>query len=63
METSATDETDSVVLPLIDPEVAVIVADPTATPLASPVKLTVATAAAEETQAAELVRSCVLPSV
>lgn len=49
--------------PLIEPEVAVIVVDATATPVATPLLVIVAAASLEEPQVAELVRFCVLPSV
>jgi hypothetical protein len=47
--------------PLMEPEVAVIVAMPTATALATPAALIVATLAAEEDQATEVVRLDVVP--
>jgi hypothetical protein len=54
--------TVSVALPLIEPEAAVIVTEPLATPVAVP-PLTVATAVLDDVQVALPVRSCVLPSV
>jgi hypothetical protein len=44
------------------PEVAVILADPTPTPAARPPELIVASKGALEDQAADAVKSCVLPS-
>jgi hypothetical protein len=55
--------TVSVVEPLIDPEVALIVVDPVATVLAKPALLMVATVVAEDVHVAVLVRFCVLLSV
>lgn len=49
--------------PLIAPDVALMLAFPTATAFTSPVLETVAVAAEEELQVAVLVRSCVLPSL
>jgi hypothetical protein len=49
--------------PLTEPETASIVVLPTATPLARPAPLMVATAVLEELQVTELVRFCVLPSL
>lgn len=63
METSAAELTVSVVEPVIEPEVALIVVVPAATLVASPVELMVATLVVEEAQVAELVRFCVEPSV
>ena len=54
--------TVSVALPLIEPEAAVIVTEPLATPAAVP-PLTVATAVFDDVQVALPVRFCVLPSV
>jgi len=49
-------------VPLIDPELAVIVAVPGASPVANPVCLpTLATDSAEEVHVAEVVRFCVVP--
>ena len=47
--------------PLMEPEVAVIVAMPTATVVATPAALIVAKPAAEEVQATEVVRLDVVP--
>jgi hypothetical protein len=52
-----------IVDPLIDPEVAVILALPTATLLASPCPFTVATLPLPALQVTALVRSSVLPSL
>jgi hypothetical protein len=49
--------------PLKFPEVAVIVAVPTATLVASPPLFTVATPVADEVHVTELVRFCLLPSL
>jgi hypothetical protein len=62
-ETSAAGVTLREVVPLTDPDVAIIVADPTAAPLARPVAFTVATPVLEDVQLTEDVRSLVLPSV
>ncbi len=45
-----------------DPEVAVMVVEPIAPPVAKPLLLIVATAVLEEAQVAEVVRFCVEPS-
>jgi hypothetical protein len=63
METSAAELTLSVVEPAIDPDVALITVEPTVTPVARPALLMDAVAGADELQTAELVRSCVLPSL
>jgi hypothetical protein len=55
--------TVSGIVPLTVPEVAVIVVLPTATPVARPTVLIVATLEAEDFQVAELVRFCLLPSL
>jgi hypothetical protein len=47
--------------PLMMPEVALMVAVPCATPVAKPLPLTVAVWVAEDVQAAEVVRFCVVP--
>ena len=66
-ETSAADVTVNVVDPVMVPEVAVIVAVPSPTLVASPVLvpvvLIVAVAGVSEFHCAVLVMSCVLPSV
>jgi hypothetical protein len=49
--------------PLIDPDVAVMVAVPPPTPVARPVELIVAIVSAEELHVALAVRFCMLPSV
>lgn len=54
--------TDRAALPVIEPDVAVMVVFPVATPRASPAALTAATAGADEVQATELVMFDVLPS-
>jgi hypothetical protein len=60
MEVKTAAVTVSVAEPWIAPEVAVMVAPPDARLVASPVLLTVAIDAADEVQAAVMVRSCVL---
>jgi hypothetical protein len=55
--------TVSVAEPVVDPEVAVIVEVPTATPVARPPAAMVATDAGDELQVALLERFCVLPSL
>jgi hypothetical protein len=59
--------TVSALVPLIDPDMAVIVTPPTATPVASPwvpaLLLIAATAGFDELQVADVVRSWVLLSV
>ena len=52
-----------IVVPLIDLEVAAIVVFPVLFPVASPEPFVLATFGSEELQVAELVRSCVVPSV
>ena len=54
---------DSCFEPLIPDRVAEMVVCPTATPVASPVPLTVATAVVDELHVTEFVRFCVLPSL
>jgi hypothetical protein len=54
--------TMSVVVPEIDPDAAVIVVEPAATPVARPVALIVATPVLDEVQVAVDVKSCVLLS-
>ena len=54
--------TDSVVVPLIEPETAVTVVLPAATPTASPVTLIVATVGEDDIHATVFVMSVVLPS-
>ena len=49
--------------PLIDPEVALIVADPVATPVTTPALVMVATVVVLEDQVTVLVRSCVVLSL
>lgn len=61
MEVNTAAVTVSVVEPLIVPDLAVIVADPCATPVAKPPLLIVAMVAAEELQVALLVKFCVVP--
>jgi hypothetical protein len=63
METSADGVTVSAVEPVMDPDVAVIVAEPVPPPAASPELSIVAIPVLEELQSTEPVRSCVLPSV
>lgn len=53
--------TVNVAEPLIAPDVAVIVAEPTATAVAKPAVLTVATAVADDVHVAVLVMFCVVP--
>jgi hypothetical protein len=55
--------TVKLVEPLTEPDVTVIVVEPTATPVASPLLAMVAAASFEEPQVTKLVRFCVLPSV
>jgi hypothetical protein len=55
--------TVSAAVPETEPEVAVIVEDPAATPVANPLELTVATLVLEEVHVALEVRSCVLLSL
>jgi hypothetical protein len=66
MDTSVAEVTVSAVDPDVLPDVAVIVAEPAATEVASPLEpaelLTAATAAAEELQITDVVRSCVVLS-
>jgi hypothetical protein len=52
-----------VVDPVMDPDLAEIVADPVAIAVTNPAAEMVANAGAEEAQVAELVRSLVLPSL
>lgn len=59
----ATAVTDADAVPLIPFSAAVIITEPAATPLASPLALTVATALLEDVQAADEVTSAVLPSL
>ena len=63
IDTSTAGVTVRPVDPLIEPEVAEIVALPTPAPVANPVPLIVATAVLDEPQLTELVRFCVLPSL
>ena len=63
MVVSTAGVTFTVAEPLMEPKVAVMVADATAMPVASPPLVTVAVAGLEELQATELVRLLVLPSV
>jgi hypothetical protein len=63
IERSAAGATVRVVEPMTEPDFAVIVVAPGATLVASPVLLMVATVLADEVQAAELVRSWVVPSL
>lgn len=62
MESMVAGVTVRLLEPLMDPELAVMVAFPAAIAVTSPVAETVAVAVAEESQVAVLVRSCVLPS-
>jgi hypothetical protein len=50
-------------VPLVDPDVAVIVAFPAATAVARPALLTPITLGLDDTHVLEAVRVCVLPSV
>jgi hypothetical protein len=61
IEVSTGAVTVSVTEPVIVPELAVIVADPCATPVASPPLLTVATDVADELHVTVLVRVCCVP--
>jgi hypothetical protein len=63
IETSAAPATVSVALPLMLPEVAVMVVVPAATVVARPPAATVAVAVLDDAQVAVAVRSCVEPSV
>lgn len=63
IETRVAGVTVNVAMPLMVPEVALIVVVPAATPLASPPLVIVAMFMAEELQVAEPLRFCVLPSV
>jgi hypothetical protein len=62
-ETSVAGVTVKVADPVMEDELAVIVAEPAATPVAKPVPAIVAIVGAEEVQRAEAVRSCVVPSL
>ena len=62
-DTSVGAVTVTVAEPVMDPDVAVIVAEPTATVVPRPVGETVMTVAEAELQNAELVRFCLLPSL
>jgi hypothetical protein len=62
IETSTACPTFSVAEPLIEPDVAVIIALPTPSPLANPLLAILATVE-DELQLTELVRSCALPSL
>src|SRR5580658_3787294 len=62
IETSTACPTLSVAEPLIEPDVAVIIALPTPSPLANPLLAILATVE-DELQLTELVRSCALPSL
>jgi len=61
IEVSTAAVTVNVAEPLIVPDLAVMVAVPAVTPVASPVLLTVATEVFEEVQVAVLLRFCVVP--
>lgn len=63
IETKVAGVTDSVVVPLIVPDAALIVLCPVATLVASPPRLTVATPGTEELHVAAVVRSCMVPSL
>ena len=63
MESRTAGDTLRVAVPLIEPEVAVIVAVPVAIAALAPALLVVATLDAEVVQTAEAVRSCVLASL
>jgi hypothetical protein len=62
IDTNAAGPTVRLVLPVTTPEVALIWEVPWATPVASPPVVTVATALFDETQAAELVTTSIVPS-
>src|SRR5579864_1257691 len=55
--------TVSLVVPVTEPELAIMFALPGATPVAKPAALTVATVVDAEVQVTEFVRSCLLPSL
>ena len=63
MVVSTAGVTFTVAEPLMEPKVAVMVADATAVPVARPALVIVAVAVLEEFQVTELVRLLVLPSV
>lgn len=63
IETMVAGVTVRLLEPLIAPDVALMLALPTARALTSPLLVTVAVVAKEELQVAVLVRSCVLPSL
>lgn len=63
MDTMLAGVTVRVLDPLIEPELALMVAVPTAVAVTSPVADTVAVVVDEELHVAVLVRSCVLPSL
>jgi hypothetical protein len=62
MEDNTADVTVSAAVPLIDPDVAMIVVLPTVKPVARPVELMVATTGEDEPQVTDDVKSCVLAS-
>lgn len=62
MAVSVAAETVRVAFPAMLPDVAVMVADPAATPVASPAVLTVAIVVVDELQVTDEVISCVVPS-
>lgn len=63
IETMVAGVTVTVVVPLTEPELAVMLAVPTATAVTRPAGETVAVAAEEELHVTVLDRSCVLPSL
>jgi hypothetical protein len=63
IETKSGDPTVSIAVPVIKPEVAVIVAVPTLAPVAKPPAAIVAIGVADELQVTVLVRFWVLPSL
>lgn len=63
MDTMVAGVTVRLLDPLIEPELALMVAVPTAVAVTSPVADTVAVVVDEELHVAVLVRSCVLPSL
>ena len=62
IDTNTDDATVKVVLPVTAPAAAIIWDVPSATPVARPSEVIVATLGLDEDQLAELVRFCVLPS-
>jgi hypothetical protein len=63
IDTSTAGPTVSVAEPLIDPDDAVMLAEPTPVPVANPPEPMFATEVRDELQFTELLKSCVLPSL